>query len=393
MKRSISEALKIREKKFAKTNQRSELLARNEIFNKELEEIKNIIGEEFFKLKDVHTDDLRQLPEYKRILSDIDYPKIKLEIHPSIKVIGRGLIVDVETSQKDPVLEVFESMQESSKEKESHKLVEAVEDVLNDNPFKSKLMYELLPISFVGKKRNLNTIYILKPRPKNKPTHMDRLIVLERYKQKWKEFCDKWHIKYGWHGDFSRLYKFQKSLIQISVDTKNLHLPISIKIGPWTSKKDIDKKFREIKELQKSIIYKEEESSNFARDLCWYDLSQKGLKPREIAELWIRKYPEEIDEWVAQKIIKKYPIFKEVSVKEFLDEIRSGNSQVKEARDDFKEEKELYTTGQTEHGKFTPRFIDKIKKAIKSMDERIKRANLLPKTGNNIIGIPVKKEK
>jgi len=196
------------------------------------------------------------------------------------------------------------------------------------------------PISEIEKdsffeSRDIDTILVYDEDLDNIRTKIEfKLTVLDGYKEEWKRFCIKWHINNKWNGDLSNLSEYQ-------------------------------------------YPHKERKRSNFNRDLCWYDLNKKkGYSPGGIAKLWLNYRPEDIDRLVATKIIKKYEILKGVSIADFLEEILSDDPEIKEIRDDFEEEKKIYATGQVGRAKFTPRFIDVIKKAINRMDKRIKRLNL-----------------
>lgn len=188
--------------------------------------------------------------------------------------------------------------------------------------------------------RDIDTILVYDKDLDNIRTKIEfKLTVLDRYKKEWKIFCVKWRIDNKWNGNLSNL------LISIGFDYRSL--------------------------------YKKGKGSNFNRDLCWYDLNKKkGYSPGGIAKLWLKYRPEDIDKLVAQKIKRKYKISKGMSISDFLKKIKSDDPRMKEIRDDFEEEKKIYATGQVGRAKFTPRFIDVIKKAINRMDKRIKRLDL-----------------
>jgi hypothetical protein len=200
---------------------------------------------------------------------------------------------------------------------------------------------------------------------------------------------------------------------------------VLLRINNWTILQDIRGIWKKVEKYQNALWKKQERKTNFARDLCWYDLSKRqGLKLKEIAELWDSEFPEEIDLLVIRKI-KKEIAEKDLRGRalddfQLLETIRSGFLAEK-YKSFFLESREFYTTGKMKRedklyeeiteksvgkrteeltdflkdiervqGKipylyhrskdptrrFNPPFIDAIKKAIKRMEEQIADDNI-----------------
>jgi len=337
MRKNISEALKIREKIFNKAAQRAELLARNEIFLTELRKINKYLSKEFYQLKNLSEEKLKEVSK-NNILLKLDYPKKC-------------------TSEKD-----FWRI--------NNKLGNDFRALMSPQP--------LSPWYVVDDER---TPF----RNKEEEVIFHKFHIFDIFVWLWERFCEKWHIHLDWDGRPSSLGKFQRPLVAVITDDPlQGHfynpLPIIIKIGPWTILDDIKKVWPKIERIQKTKFYKEETTAKFARDLCWFDLNKKlKLSHRQIVELWIEKYPEDIDLLVLRRIKKKIDK-KDLEGRAFDDseyiyEIKSGILSEK-YKSDFEEEKEWYITGQTERGKFYPPFIDTIKKSIQNFKKRIKKLDL-----------------
>jgi len=211
-----------------------------------------------------------------------------------------------------------------------------------------------------------------------------RYTILEReYKPKWKEFCIRWHIEPKWNGNISSLKKFMRPplLLHRVEDNKRGISTIILTIDNWTINKDIRDAWHEVEKYQNIIWKKQEKRTNFMRDLCWYDLSEKcGMKPKQIAELWVQKFPEEIDLFVVRRMKKEIEKEKKEKLKgrvltdsQWLNEIKFGFL----SNDyNFQLDWNSYALGKEGKGKFTPPFIYTIKKAIKRMKEQIKQIEI-----------------
>ena len=71
------------------------------------------------------------------------------------------------------------------------------------------------------------------------------------------------------------------------------HPQLLIKITEWTTMNDVKSIWNKVETCQNLMSKKLEKKTNFTRDLCWHDLNKElGLKPRQIAEIWIEKYLE-----------------------------------------------------------------------------------------------------
>jgi len=209
----------------------------------------------------------------------------------------------------------------------------------------------------------------------------------------WKSFCDTWSIDYEWDSKLESLNRYIRNPVEIYCiesppnNFKNKEdWAFFLRFNAWTTKEDINDKWQLVEWIQRNILGKYERKANFSRDLRWYDLYKKGnMTPKEIAELWIKKYPEDIDLLVIRKIKKdiKEAINKDERLKEFrrqelddnelLKEIKSGKL-MKKVEDyyDFNYEREDYASG-----KYPP-FIDVIKKAIKRMENQIRQVYSQP---------------
>lgn len=207
----------------------------------------------------------------------------------------------------------------------------------------------------------------------------------------WMLFCDRWHINEGWDRKLQSLENsIRKSpLLIISLDSKGERETIDIRIDAWTTLEDIHAMWPKIDQAKKRVfIQKAEKRSNFARDLCWYDFKNKYKKSyRQIAEIWNEYFPNEIDLLVISNL-KKEKFFIEAvdeyicknklllsNVCEFKDEellteIKEGKLTI-EIGPMFYKQREFYTTGITNQGKFSPPFVSMIKQAVKRFTKYI----------------------
>ncbi len=226
------------------------------------------------------------------------------------------------------------------------------------------------------------------------------LYIKEESLSKFNKFCLRWHIHIAWDGNIDTLSEFIKDSPEIICEPVNyylvngsIYLPekeivrsegleginyLYIKVDAWTSLENIKEAWPRIEEFQRTIFsYKAELKSNFSRDLCWYDLkTTHNLSSSKIAKLWIKHFPKDIDLLVVKKFKKdneeslKEKLQGETSLledySELLNMIKTGRLG-EEIKSNFDEDREYYITGKTESGKFTPRFIDAINKAVKRM--------------------------
>ena len=195
--------------------------------------------------------------------------------------------------------------------------------------------------------------------------------------KEWGYFCERWGIKSDWDGVETTLKDHLKFAVEViyKPGEDDWHPQLLIKITEWTTINDVKSIWNKVETCQNLMSKKLEKKTNFTRDLCWYDLNKElGLKPRQIAEIWIEKYQEQIEELVVRRMRKEI----EQDTKrewpddqELLTAIKTGDLK-DEYSSNFEEEKAFYTTGeQDSSGKFTPPFVDAIKKAIKRMGEQI----------------------
>ena len=205
---------------------------------------------------------------------------------------------------------------------------------------------------------------------------------MDSYKRSWEGFCERWHIRNEWNGRLRSLEKFLNAPIEFytlqSQDGEAATL--LIRIDNWTIQNDIIDAWHDIEDYQRRIWGKEGKRANFMRDLCWYDLDKKlGLKPRQIANIWDSRYPDEIDLLVIRKVRKR---IKKEELKgrvlddfELLEAVKLGFLKEKHKKD-FDEERTYYVTGQDLRGRHNPPFVDVVKKAIKRMEKQIEQMKI-----------------
>lgn len=200
----------------------------------------------------------------------------------------------------------------------------------------------------------------------------------------WDKFCKKWNIHHEWDGDLNTLNDYLKPPIELlHVKGGDDFAPsLLLKITEWTTLNDVKDIWGTVEKYQKKMGKKWEKRTNFTRDLCRYDLAKEhGLKPRQIAEIWIEEFPDEIDILVARRMKKK--IHKEdfkgraLDDYELINEIKSGYLKEK-YKSYYEDERTFYTTGKTGDSTLNPPFIDAIKKSIKRMEELISLFDAYP---------------
>jgi len=213
----------------------------------------------------------------------------------------------------------------------------------------------------------------------------------------WQKFCDRWHIKSHWNGLIDSLDKYIKEdpVFYIEQEEECVGEPIPLEkiiivVDAWTMLKDIIKIWPKIEDLKKRVFFsKVQKKSNFGRDLCWYILNKRYKKKyKEIAELWLKYCPDQVDDLVINQIkndidimerIKNYIsknnfrdlMGRNIENNELLKEIKSGR--LKKFEPEFNEKRNYYTT-KTYQGK-NP-FIKMIKTAIKRIQRDIFSAEL-----------------
>jgi len=330
--KKILKRIKESKKDYDKASQKAELLKKNKVFQDELRGIKKRLGKKFFELGNLDIKELTRIFE-NNVLLTLDYPKINyLELDIPIDE-AEGLHSQAQfygDYSDDPISEI---------EKDSF---------FNSPDLNTVLVYE----------EDLESI-------RTKITHKFR--VLERYSEKWMEFCSKWTIDLSWDGKLSSFSRFQGELVNIGWNYKDDDWPIYIKIGAHTTLDDIKVRWHKVETMQRHIYERVQKSSNFGRDLCWFDLKKEyGLSYGKIAKLWIKYCSEDVDFLVIKRIQRKKErkeLRKEDAL-ELLEEIYSDNA-MDDVRIQFEEERKIYI-----EGPHSP-FIDVIKHAIKSMNERI----------------------
>ena len=160
-----------------------------------------------------------------------------------------------------------------------------------------------------------------------------------------------------------------------------------IRLDGWATIEDIRAKFKIIEGLQKGLWGKQEEKHNFRRDMVWYDFAtQYKLKPKEIAKLWIERFPQDIDLLTVRRIRgqidKEDPQAKELRDSKLLEEIRSGFLSSKYG-EWFEEERVFYITGKNQGKDIVITeaipFLKVVREAIRRMKQQIEQVNTPPK--------------
>jgi hypothetical protein len=245
----------------------------------------------------------------------------------------------------------------------------------------------------------------------------------------WSEFCDHWDISWKWSGkeddlsshiidivdmrasqassddeysgDFHSTVSMEASMSEVLTQMHDEGLlelhprgsgDIEIIIKADTTRDSLIKAWPEIEKLQKRIYpHKYESNTNFARDICWYDLKKKcGLSIRGIADIWVRyheedakilalpKYRKDIRKQMAAKLPGRTSILD--NDKALLKEIEAGVLKA-EFLDDFRQHMDTYLKGKVTYfpsplrkdkqGSVRPLFHDLIKEAIKRIEKSI----------------------
>jgi hypothetical protein len=372
--KKISNILKRYRKNLNKNIQRAELMSRNKMFLEESSGISKRLGKLFFVVKDIPDKELRNT------LLRLDYPKVVslLDLMEkddtyfedrNLNTICRGGSSDALTAGLGDRQQFSSPIKERKERKERKELKELLQSnianmvaFLRDSPY--------IP-------ENENDMFEAK------------CFVLQKYKNKWKQFCDRWHIKYEWNGKLRSLVKYLRNPVEISFDTKEFKSIFWLHITRWTTLEDVRAIWGKVEKLQNWLWGKGEGRTNFARDLCWYDLHKEcGLKPKQIAELWAKKHPEDIDVLVVRRIRKDITgddlHGRVLDDSELVKEIRTG-SLSSEYKSYFNGERNFYLTGKikTENKVLTASspFVDVIKKAIKRMDTQIGGFDIPPLRG------------
>lgn len=330
--KQIQKLIKTYKKQINKTIQRSELIKRNNLFNEELTGFINRVGETFFEVHPLKNEIFKQSED--NILLKLNYPQEDFS----------------DKSFSDPNVEIKE-----------------------DRYWKSFANLDA-PIS--------NPANTLRKRIHNK------INIFQSYKRQWNIFCKRWHIEDTWNSDIDTLTNYARENIEIYKDWDPLLQKASllISINEWTTLDDIKNKWAKIENYQYIYLGKKEQRPNFARDLIWYDLSTDyNMTPSEIANLWNKYYPEDIDILVTRRFRKDIPKNalngKVLDDIDLLKEIHSGT--LKETYEkSFEEERKFYITGKIKKGSkyitTAKPFLDVIKKAIHRMQIHIEASEMPP---------------
>lgn len=345
MKQVIHKLIEKSKKNYDKKTQRAALLKRNKNFLNELEGIKKRLGNEFYKVKDVNVNKIKEFSN-DNILLKLDYPKANIII------------------SEEPLEKVDAAYLE-------YHLYGGFDGYNPRAAIKDDSYFKNFP--------DLDTVIIYDEDLNSLRTKIIcKFQVLRAYVERWIEFCAKWQIGSSWGGELSTLSKFQNPLVSISINYRNLGLPIQINIGPWTSWKDIKQRWHEIELIKRTSFSKPKKKSQvFSRDLCWYDLNKKfKLSPGKISKLWIKHRPKDVDLLVIKRVRREEKNeLSEEKASELLREIKIDPA-MNDLRIKFEKEREIYVDGT-----YSP-LKDLIKKAIKSMDLKIKEFEPTIKEGS-----------
>jgi hypothetical protein len=315
----LAEALDVQDKiNFGKNRQRAEMLKQNEVFLKELSGIKDRLGERFFRLWEEKMPSLAPKTQEK-------YDKYT-----------DNLILKSDFAE--PRVVIFSEDVDSER------------DLFFDGPPLELVIVE-------GDRQDLESLSF-KLRCKKK--------VFYRYVIKWGEFCTNWHVSKHWHGNLKLLHKHILPPVIVERDEKNHNLPVVIRLGAWATREDVEQAWKNVEKIMKEAhICRERESENFLRDKIWHQLNKKeAMSPLSIARFWAKKFPEEIDLDIIWKITWDEEGFANVPLKQRLEEVLSGDKQLGELKGRFLAERDFY---------IRVSFKDKVKKAIKKTEKRLKR--------------------
>lgn len=342
--RRIEAILKRRSKEFDKKIRKSELLARNVNFLKELKNIRKRLGRVFFRVKDIF----------------FDFGSIK------------GLS---EKSEHNPLLKLRWPKPKKGQELEDLYIYTRYDE--------SKRVWLY------------NDWRDLQERIDNK------FRLFTHFLFEWREFCGHWGVDVRWDGSIRSLTGAQKDPVEIYCGDEGLpdrlsEFRIVMTINEWATLEDIRAKWSTVQTMQKKIWGKRESATNFGRDLCWYDLAEEcKLKPSQIAKLWVEKYPADIDLLVIRGVRKHFDENdmrgRVLDDSRLITEVKSGFLSAKYAQL-FEQEKAFYVSGKISRGgktvKVNPPFVDVIKKAINRMEAQIKSVHKTPHFGHPVTRKP-----
>ena len=348
---------------FDKNRQRAELLKLNDIFLNELKGIKNRLGKKFFETRmeeipEAAQESPRSFYEYgDQLISNSDFTEVRIIISelefiegPNSEPINRYYRPDpIEMFPGGPLigLEPGAGIQDPRLEVELPK----------DPHFNGTLLEAVIvDINDVNLDEIRNPKFLLDCKK----------TIFKRYSDKWQEFVMKWHISSDWNGELEYLSFHSLPSLMIEIDHKNQNLPIIIRLGAWATLDDIKKSWPTVeRQMDEARLYRERESDNFLRDLTWYRMNKdEEMSPAAIAQFWAARFSKEIDLETIEKITRDDPTFANVDPEERLKEALSGDTNLSELRDRFKEERALFLR----YG-----LKDKVKKSIKNLAKKIDR--------------------
>ncbi len=134
--------------------------------------------------------------------------------------------------------------------------------------------------------------------------------LLELMQLRWRQFCGDRHIDHRWDGNLDSLGDYADPPIKIYprdipyIGKKK----IIIEIDERATEKAVRARWSEVEKLQNEFLSgKTEDRPNYGRDLCWYDLKQAGFPIAEIARVWLKSFPGEVELLALGGFKKSYP--------------------------------------------------------------------------------------
>jgi|GEM_PF-2742226 len=198
----------------------------------------------------------------------------------------------------------------------------------------------------------------------------------------WIRFCKQWNIRPEWDGIVTSLRKFIETPLEFYwIEGEEDDAPaLLLRINSWTALKDIRGAWGQVESLQNEMWKKQEKRTNFARDLCWYDLTKlHALKPKDIAKLWAKYFPKEIDLLVVRRMKEEIPeshlMGRRPDDGELLKAIKVGFLS-DQYRAEYRAQREYYLKGKTLGKKFNSPFADAIKKAVGRMEQQVTEVSI-----------------
>ena len=361
----IAEALNLQCKiSFGKDRQRAELLKLNENFLKELSGIKNRLGDKFFKLmeEEIPEASMGDPAHFFNAVNDIlvksDFAKPRVVI---VNAFSRSYDEFYDYVYYLPGTPMLGDEYPESE-------IDEVDTFFSGRPLEWIVVVgSTFPSDAVfGIRHELS--FNIEDMEDTKFSRKCKELVFKRYQDKWNEFLAKWHISINWNGDLKYLHLHSLPSVIVDRDNKNHNLPVIIHLGAWATSDDVKRAWPRIEAIMKEArIYRERESEDrlFIRDMIWFRMNtDEASSPSKIAQFWAKKFPEQIDLEVIERVTRDEETFGDVPLKECLEEVLSDDPKMAELRGRFIEARKAF---------IRIGLKDKVKKSIKKTEEKIKR--------------------